>query len=172
MMDCEVKVLHLLNSENKTEDQYHTFCEDLKNGSDCPLHLPEDCKKRYPSASAQYTLVFDQMEEWCFGLSGSREGFCYFEHQREIGKCYEFLTKRMIENPNQTACDSYEFFNCMHGQVLQYCVNGPNVLANFLEGVIQSYPEYCRGCVDKSSIYWILDLLSFFSLVLFQKIWN
>ncbi|CAL1297876.1 unnamed protein product [Larinioides sclopetarius] len=100
-------------------------------------------------------------------------GFCFFENQKEIGKCYQFLSIDAVNRPlNKTSCEQYEFLTCMHDQGLKFCGKRREVLVNALQEMKQNFTENCKGCVDKRNNYWILDLLAFSSLVLFQKIWN
>ncbi|GBL87226.1 hypothetical protein AVEN_270507-1 [Araneus ventricosus] len=63
MLDCESKALGFLHTFSETENTHDSFCENLGNDSDCPLHASEDCKNQYNAASAHYTAFFETITD-------------------------------------------------------------------------------------------------------------
>ncbi|GBO44470.1 hypothetical protein AVEN_164272-1 [Araneus ventricosus] len=62
-----------------------------------------------------------------------------------------------------------KFQICLHDEILEICGEGREKLADYISKDMTSRQEYCRGCVSTISNHWILDLLTFFSVILRLK---
>ncbi|GBL87233.1 hypothetical protein AVEN_270511-1 [Araneus ventricosus] len=176
LRDCEAEILKYLHSVDETG--YDAFCEDLRNDSNCPRLVPEDCKKHFPAASTLYTVFMERMHTWCNRSSEDRRiwfkvGFCATKNPKDFHKCFKMRTiKNETESPDQQSidCEFYDFLYCMSEQVLKKCGEEREFLSKYIEASVhESYQEYCKGSTGNINNYWILDLLAFLSLLLSHK---
>ncbi|CAL1286149.1 unnamed protein product [Larinioides sclopetarius] len=172
--ECQMKYLRYLHVINETESAtgLDTFCDNLKNDSDCPLQVSEDCKKKFASAYIPFMASAAEMSRWCNRSSSHRQiwfkmGFCTMKHQRQFQKCFKYPL--WPKDENLPDCEYYKFQICLHDTILEVCGKGREKLANFITKHMQPHKDYCTGCVSTISNHWIVSLLSFFSLILKLK---
>ncbi|CAL1291190.1 unnamed protein product [Larinioides sclopetarius] len=174
MKDCELKAVTFLHSVNESENGYNFFCDNLRNNSECPMEVDEDCKKQYPTATTLYISFLKEMVRWCNRSSADRGawfkiGFCARKHQRQFQRCWKMKAKFF---QNETLdCKRWDFVTCWSQEVSKHCGKEAKALSKYIDGGIPDiYQEYCYGCAGIISNHWILNFLAFLFTTLSYKI--
>ncbi|GBL87236.1 hypothetical protein AVEN_270513-1 [Araneus ventricosus] len=173
MKDCEFKAIGFLHSVNESENGYNYFCDNLRNNSECPMEVDEDCRNQYPTATTLYLGFLKEMVRWCNRSSPDRKAwfkvaFCARKHPKEFQRCYKMKGKWF--NNGTFDCRYWDFVACWSQQVAKNCGKEAEALSKYIDDDIpEIYQEYCYGCSGTIRSHWILNLLAFLSLLLSYK---